>query len=318
MDGFAPRRLTHVNLWVSDLQSAVSFFRDVCGIQLILHEPTILAAFHSNGNTHHDLGVVEITKGRDRLVHDGAIRIPKTRGINPGLNHFGWEMEDEAQLVDVYKRLRRQSRAIPRLSNHIISRSVYVNDPDGQMNEFYADTIPDWRDAFNLDLGDLVATAWDPEATPPATGKFYPVDPKITYVADAPLKTVKLTGASVGTRRYNEMVEFYALIGGFGVMQTTTGGRRQAELFGRLGNPDLVLFEVGDHEKPGLRTFSFMLDHNTDFDRAVSDVTKLGGAPQIVETGDRRSLVLDAPDNLFKVEFYVSENKNALPSLIAR
>ncbi|RUY27342.1 dioxygenase [Mesorhizobium sp. M7A.F.Ca.US.001.04.1.1] len=316
MDGFAPRRLTHVNLWVSDLESSVSFFERVCGIELIRREPTILAAFHSNGNTHHDLGVMEISKGRDRVGRDGAIQIPKTRGVNPGLNHFGWEMEDEAQLVDVYKRLKRQNRVMPRLSDHIISRSVYVNDPDGQMNEFYADIIPKWRDVFNLDHEDLVTSVWDPEATPPTSEKFYPVDPKITYVAGAPLKTMKLTGASVGTQRYDEMVEFYTLIGGFGVMQTSNDERRQAKLLGRLGNPDLVLFEVGANEKPGLHTFSFMLDPETDFDRAVAAVQKeLGDRPELVDSEDRRALVLDAPDKLFKVEFYISRNRNSLPSL---
>jgi catechol 2,3-dioxygenase len=319
MDGFAPRRLTHVNLWVSDLEPAVSFFEKVCGIELIRREPTILAAFHSNGNTHHDLGVMEISKGRDRIGRDGAIQIPKTRGVNPGLNHFGWEMEDEAQLVDVYKRLKRQNRVMPRLSDHIISRSVYVNDPDGQMNEFYADIIPEWRDVFNLDHDDLVTSVWDPEATPPTSDKFYPVDPKITYVDGAPLQTIKLTGASIGTKRYDEMVEFYTLIGGFGVMQTSNAGRRQAKLFGRLGNPDLVLFEVREDEQPGLRTFSFMLDPNTDFDRAVAGVhSALGSAPQVVETDDRKSLLLDAPDKLFKVEFYVSKDDQNLASLITQ
>ncbi len=317
MDGFAPRRLTHVNLWVSDLEPAVRFFEDVAGVELIRREPTILAAFHSNGNTHHDLGVMEISKGRDRVGRDGAIQIPKTRGVNPGLNHFGWEMEDEAQLVDVYRRLKRSNKAMPRLSDHIISRSVYVNDPDGQMNEFYADIIPKWRDVFNLDHDDLVTSVWDPEATPPTSEKFYPVDPKITYVENAPLQTIKLTGASVATSRYDAMVEFYMVIGGFGVTQTSVDGQRQAKLFGRLGNPDLTLVEVPEGGRTGLRTFSFMVDEATDFEKAAAGVeAKTGVAPETIDDEERRSLLLDAPDRLFKVEFYVPKGGRSLASMV--
>ena len=317
MIGFAPRRLTHVNLWVSDLEKAIAFFESVCGIELVRREPTILAGFHSNGNTHHDLGVMEMSKGRDRVGRDGAIQIPKTRGVEPGLNHFGWEMEDEVQLVDVYKRLKQQNKVMPRLSDHIISRSVYVNDPDGQMHEFYADIIPEWRDVYNLDHEDLVTSVWDPEATEPTSQKFYPTNPKITYVDGAPLQTMKLTGASIATTRYDEMIEFYTVIGGFGVMQMMEDGQRRAKLSGRCGNADLILFEVKEGEKTGLRTFSFMLDPATDMDRAVAEVSaKVASKPDVINDDERRSLVLDDLDRLFKVEFYVSKNGQSLASLL--
>lgn len=317
MIGFAPRRLTHVNLWVSDLEKAITFFESVCGIELVRREPTILAGFHSNGNTHHDLGVMEMSKGRDRVGRDGAIQIPKTRGVEPGLNHFGWEMEDEVQLVDVYKRLKQQNKVMPRLSDHIISRSVYVNDPDGQMHEFYADIIPQWRDVYNLDHEDLVTSVWDPEATKPTSEKYYPVNPEITHVEGAPLRTMKLTGASIATKRYDEMIEFYTVIGGFGVMQMMEGGQRRAKLSGRCGNADLILSEVGEGEKTGLRTFSFMLDPATDMDKAVAAVSaKVESKPAVVDDNERRSIVLDDLDRLFKVEFYVSKGGQPLASLL--
>ena len=70
---FRPRRLGHVNLWVSDLERSIRFYEDVCGIELVRRERDILIAFHSNGNSHHDIGIIEISRGKDRYGRDGTL-----------------------------------------------------------------------------------------------------------------------------------------------------------------------------------------------------------------------------------------------------
>jgi catechol 2,3-dioxygenase-like lactoylglutathione lyase family enzyme len=64
---FRPRRLGHINLYVSQLDRSIAFYEKTCGIELVRIEAAIRGGFHSNGNTHHDIGLIEISKGVDRI-----------------------------------------------------------------------------------------------------------------------------------------------------------------------------------------------------------------------------------------------------------
>lgn len=156
---FRPRRLGHVNLYVSDLEASLSFYERHCGLARVRMESAIGAGFLSNGNTHHDLGLIEISRGQDRHGRDGHVQIQSTRGRQPGLNHLGWEMENQAALVQAYERMRAAGMAPQALYDHIISHAVYVPDPDGNVHEFYADSMKDWESVFNLTM-----TTWSPAA----------------------------------------------------------------------------------------------------------------------------------------------------------
>src|SRR5262245_47037561 len=96
---FAPRRLAHVNLYVGDLGASVEFYRDVCGIEVVFAEPGIEAVFLSNGNSHHDIALMQASD-REHLGRDGEVQVSAERGRLPGLNHLAFEVESEAALVD--------------------------------------------------------------------------------------------------------------------------------------------------------------------------------------------------------------------------
>ena len=149
--GYRPRRLGHANLWVSDIERSIRFYESVLGIELVRRERPLLMGFHSNGNSHHDVGMIEISRGKDRYGRDGMVQIPKTRGTAVGLNHLGWEMTSQRELVEAYKRTRPLFDVDLWTVDHIVAHSVYVPDPDGNMHEFYADALDDWRTVFNLD-----------------------------------------------------------------------------------------------------------------------------------------------------------------------
>src|SRR5690606_18126859 len=124
-----PRRLAHFNLYVSNLEAATGFYQDVCGIRYIAAEPHVPIRFFTNGSSHHELGLIELREG-DRIGRDGFVQGTTKPGQKPGLNHLGWEMESEAQLVDAYRRLK-STGVISHTADHTIARSVYVADPDG-------------------------------------------------------------------------------------------------------------------------------------------------------------------------------------------
>jgi len=296
---FRPRRLGHVNLYVGALERSIAFYRDVCGIELVRREPAIGGGFHSNGNTHHDLGMIEVSRGVDRVGRDGKVQIAASRGRAPGLNHLGWEMEDEVQLVEAYRRLQQADLPLWRTADHLISHSVYIADPDGNSHEFYADAIPDWRSIFNLNHEDLVTAEWDPVATPPTPTRYYPVDPPIRRVDAAPLHPRRITGATIATRNFAPMVRFFTEVGGL----ASTSGPRRVIFAGTCGHPDLTLVEVADDAPTGLRMFSLLLTADDDLERAADRLAALGVSLRHIEDERRRALVLTDPDG-FQVELY--------------
>src|SRR5687767_5462801 len=103
---FKPRRLGHANLWVKDLKASEAFYNATCGLAIEFWEPGLKATFLGTGNTPHDLGMIEVTRGKARYGRDGILMIPEGIGLEPGLNHLAWELENEAELVDAHKRAK--------------------------------------------------------------------------------------------------------------------------------------------------------------------------------------------------------------------
>lgn len=120
----AVRRLNHAVLFVSDLDRAVEFYRDVLGMTVIATEPRANAAFlrASRSGNHHDLGLFGLGSG--------ATRSP--RGC-VGLYHLAWQVDTIDDLVGARKVLLA-SGALRGESSHGATKSLYGVDPDG--NEF--------------------------------------------------------------------------------------------------------------------------------------------------------------------------------------
>jgi catechol 2,3-dioxygenase len=299
-----PRRIGHVNLYVANLERSIGFYEKACGIELVRLEPAIRGAFHSTGRTHHDVGLIEVSKGVDRIGRDGKVQIAATRGTRPGLNHLAWEMENEAELVGAYQRLLKSRYPIQRLFDHLISHSIYIADPDGNMHEFYSDAMPDWWRIFNLEHEDLVTSDWDPFIAPPSTIGHYPVDPPVREVPGSALRPRGITGASIHTNRFDEMKRFFIEIAGLSVTAETDGEVHRAVLAGSCGDPNVTLIAVSNGAPIGLRLFSFQLDGRTGLEAAADGLVALTGErPRVVEDERRRAIVLTDPDG-FQVEFY--------------
>ncbi len=92
-----------MNLFVSDLERSGRFYTNVCGFEEVFREPGISMIFLSNGNSHHDIGLMEVTTGA-RIGKDGHVQVQPGQGKTPGLNHLGFEMRTEAEMVDAWRR----------------------------------------------------------------------------------------------------------------------------------------------------------------------------------------------------------------------
>ncbi len=132
--------LGHLVLYVRDVRRSAAFYRDVLGWQQILpepgEEPTMVAAF-SSGRTHHELLLIEV----------GADATPIPPGRRVGLYHFGLKVGDsDDELREALARVQAAGATVVGASDHTVTHSLYILDPDGNELELYID-VPgvDWR-----------------------------------------------------------------------------------------------------------------------------------------------------------------------------
>lgn len=127
----------HAHLKVSDLERARWFYCDILGMNVTASLPGAL--FFSFGDYHHDIGVNVWSSAGGKAPAKGTT----------GLFHVAIRVPSRRELARVVKRLVEQQVPIQGASDHLVSEAVYLNDPDGNGIEIYADRDRSewtWRD----------------------------------------------------------------------------------------------------------------------------------------------------------------------------
>jgi len=132
------KELGHAVLYVRNVETSSRFYREVLGwTQVSPVDSGLPVAAFSSGRTHHELLLIE--------VGDDAAPIPKGRRV--GMYHLGLKIGDsDDELREAIDTIRAAGVPIRGLSDHHVSHSLYVEDPDGNEIELYVD-VPgvDWR-----------------------------------------------------------------------------------------------------------------------------------------------------------------------------
>jgi catechol-2,3-dioxygenase len=136
------KELGHLVLYVHNVERSAAFYRDVLGWRQIFSAPEDgpagVAAFSApSGRTHHELLLIE--------VGQQAQAIPAGRRV--GLYHFGLKVGDsDDELRDALKVVQANGVEVVGASDHTVTHSLYILDPDGNEIELYVD-VPgiDWR-----------------------------------------------------------------------------------------------------------------------------------------------------------------------------
>lgn len=127
------KSLGHVVVRVSNLSRSEAFYQDVLGLNVCAHYTRNGAnmAFFTLGN-HHDFAISE----RPELdTRKGS-----------GLDHVAFKIGDSLDdLVDAKRRMEAHGVAIHPV-DHVVTKSIYIEDPDGNGVELYVDTSDAWRE----------------------------------------------------------------------------------------------------------------------------------------------------------------------------
>jgi catechol 2,3-dioxygenase len=121
----------HAVVKVRDLATATAFYCDVLGLREVARRDFGEGpmAFLTTGNSHHDLGLVEIGH---------SAPVPPSGAL--GLHHLALCIGDDlSQLRRAKAELEARGVAIRWALDHRVSQGIYVSDPDGTLLELYVD-----------------------------------------------------------------------------------------------------------------------------------------------------------------------------------
>ncbi len=129
--------LGHVVFYVRDLDRSLAFYRDLLGFREVGRTFGGAAAALTSGRTHHELLLIEVGQAPGPLS-----------GRRLGLYHIGIKIGDSLDALRAAKAdLERAGIAIQGMSDHKVSQSLYLADPDGNEVELYVDADPAiWKD----------------------------------------------------------------------------------------------------------------------------------------------------------------------------
>ena len=134
--------LGHVVFYVKDLEKSLTFYRDLLGFEQVgeFSRPFTAVALFA-GRTHHEVLLIQV---------GDAPGPPKGHRI--GLYHIGIKVGDALdELRAVRDELIEAGINISGLSDHTVSQSIYLEDPDGNEVELYVDDPNvDWKNDPSL------------------------------------------------------------------------------------------------------------------------------------------------------------------------
>ncbi len=131
------KELGHIVLYVRDVGVSRRFYGEVLGWHEVGTQEDRLAVF-SSGRTHHELLLIE--------VGPGAAPIPGGRRV--GMYHFGLKVgTTDDELRKALETLVDAGAEVVGATDHGVTHSLYIKDPDGNEIELYIDVQPErWRE----------------------------------------------------------------------------------------------------------------------------------------------------------------------------
>jgi catechol 2,3-dioxygenase len=129
----AIKRVGHVVLKMRDLDKAKQFYVDFLGMTIGNEKPGA-GMFLRFNDYHHDIAIFK--------TGDDA-ESPKENQV--GLVHVALVCDGDATVRGYYDRAKEMGIEIEGWTDHDITHSLYLRDPEGNLIELYAETGYDWQ-----------------------------------------------------------------------------------------------------------------------------------------------------------------------------
>jgi catechol 2,3-dioxygenase len=135
--GIKVRGVGHVVVKVRDRERSARFYREVIGLKEVARLGDRMVFFSATGQNHHDLALLEVGPNAAPVSPDGV-----------GLYHVALKIGDSLEELRAAKaHLEAHGITKIRLTDHRVSKSIYLTDPDGNGLELFVDADPSiWRD----------------------------------------------------------------------------------------------------------------------------------------------------------------------------
>ena len=118
----------HAVLGVRDPKRSITFYTETLGMELVTFLEDMQMAFLSFGESDHDLAV---------------IKVPDDQPVgNSGLSHTAIAIEGGTeQLQELHDLLKSRGVEAEMTADHVVSKSLYCLDPDGNRLEFFSQSM---------------------------------------------------------------------------------------------------------------------------------------------------------------------------------
>ncbi|MFC9557874.1 VOC family protein [Rhodococcus sp. NPDC056960] len=286
---FRARRLGHVNLFQTNAGAVSAFYREVAGVGLHYHKGD-RGYFHTNGNTYHDIGLMEAGgEGQSRL------------------NHLAFELATESDLVYGYDEAVSNGVKFTKTASHDVAHAIYLKDPDGNGVEVYADIESNWRELRSGNVDEKPHKVdWKPGDNVPLKEARFPVNPDLLPVDGAIFPTKRISAATLVARDFSAMLDFYTTVVGLVPIHGTVESP-YVVLAGATGEAALTLVHEATGRSAGLHHFSWEVESVADLDTALPQLAAAGhDVVADVEWRGRRSVFVNDP-NGFLMQFYADQ-----------
>lgn len=129
----AIKRVGHVVLKLRDLDKARQFYVDFLGMKIGEEKPGV-GMFLRFNDYHHDIAIFKTSDDAEGPKQDQV-----------GLVHVALVCDDDETVRGYYDKAIAAGIEITALSDHDVTHSIYLKDPEGNTIEIYADTPYDWH-----------------------------------------------------------------------------------------------------------------------------------------------------------------------------
>ena len=143
----------HIHLTVSDLDRALTFYRDLLGFEVSARYGDS-AVFLSAGGYHHHIGL---------NTWSGKNATPAPEG-HTGMYHVAFLYPNRKELARVLKHIIESGYPIDGAADHGVSEAVYLRDPDNNGVEIYVDRPKDTWKVSNDGMVEMVTEHLDFES----------------------------------------------------------------------------------------------------------------------------------------------------------